>query len=207
MCVSENGTGTYLDYFSFSSLIIPYDTMRLFLLLALVCFAAATENPTLSSPAGALAMLTHAVSAMKENKASALKAFDDPKDARFTLGDMSVICFSTVDGSLLAGHRLHPENPRGKDIRGVVDDTGDAFGQRIFDAAKEEGKFEKVAYRYPKPHSPSVFLVKEAYVARIGADACFVGYWEGIAESASGEEGKFREKANDKRRACLRHLD
>jgi signal transduction histidine kinase len=123
--------------------------------------------------AEAKALLDKAVAAVKANAADALAKF--PKtDGGFRDRDLYVYCWNGADGKFTA--HVNPAL-MGTDIRALKDaKTGAPLGQQIFDSAKE-GSVATVSYNFPKPGTTDP-VAKEAYVTKIGATGCGVGYYK-----------------------------
>ncbi len=54
--------------------------------------------------------------------------------------------------------------------------NGDAYGQRIYDSAKE-GTITEVTYLFPRPGSTEP-VQKTSYVTKVGDQVCGVGYYQ-----------------------------
>jgi hypothetical protein len=94
----------------------------------------ATAALALGTADDAKAMLNKTVAALKADKAKTLDEINKGENG-FLVGDIYVFCFNLSDGKIVA---TAPDKPNmGVDIRTNKDATGDAFGQRIYDAAKE----------------------------------------------------------------------
>jgi hypothetical protein len=65
----------------------------------------------------------------------------------------------------------------GKDERTIKDATGDAFGQRVYDAAKEE-QINEVSYKFPKPGPDRTPMPKVSFVTAVAGLGCGVGYYK-----------------------------
>jgi signal transduction histidine kinase len=118
----------------------------------------------------AKAMLERAVPNVKADKASAFAKFNKGEDG-FKDRDLYVFCFSSGDGTLNAGVPAL----LGKDVRTLKDAKGDAFGQRVFDSAKE-GTITEVSYVFPRPDSTEP-VPKHSFVTKVGDQGCGVGYY------------------------------
>jgi hypothetical protein len=123
----------------------------------------------------AKAMIERAIAALKDNEASALKAFNDGKNNQFRDRDLYVYCFSMADGKFTA---YNEPFLLGADIR-KLKLYGEPMGQQAFDLAHDapEGSIVTIEYKLPKPgtNTPSP---KEAYQARVGDQACGVAYYK-----------------------------
>src|SRR6202011_46054 len=90
------------------------------------------------------AMLERAVAELKADETKALAKFNAGTDG-FKDRDLYVFCFDATTGIFTA----HPAL-MGKDIRSLKDKSGAAFGEQIFNAAKE-GAINTVDYMFPRP--------------------------------------------------------
>jgi Single Cache domain 2 len=146
-----------------------------FAAVVLVWSAAMTNAQQSGTAAEAKAMLDRAVSALKANKAAALREFNDKNNMQFHDRDLYVACYDISDGKLTA----HP-NPAlvGRDVR-TVKIKNDRFGQRFFDAARRlpEGNVATVDYEFPRPGTTEP-VPKQSFEMRIGDQGCAVGYYK-----------------------------
>jgi hypothetical protein len=65
----------------------------------------------------------------------------------------------------------------GKDARTFKDPTGDVYGPRLYDAAKE-GQVNEVSYNSPKAGSDKAWVPKVSLVAAVAGLGCGVGYYK-----------------------------
>jgi signal transduction histidine kinase len=121
------------------------------------------------SAAEAKAMLEKAVTAVKADKAKALAAFQAGTDG-FKDRDLYVFC-SGEDGIFTA----HP-TIKGKQIKDLVDKTGNKLGLAIVAAAKE-GQINQVEYLWPRPGADTTPVKKFTFVTKVGDQTCGVGYY------------------------------
>ncbi|MGO8952437.1 MAG: cache domain-containing protein [Rhodomicrobium sp.] len=125
--------------------------------------------------AEAKAMEERAIAELKANETAALAKFSEPS-GEFRDRDLYVFCFNTPTGIFDA----HP-NPaiKGTDVRTLKEKDGTPLGQKLFDAAKaaKEGTVATVDYNFPKPNTTNP-VPKESFVAKIGNEACGVGYYK-----------------------------
>jgi signal transduction histidine kinase len=133
--------------------------------------AAIAQQGQFGTPAEAKAMLEKAVAAVKADKTKALAMFNTGEGG-FKDRDLYVFCFNSGDGILTAGAAALI----GKDVRTFKDASGDAFGQRVYDTAKE-GTITEVSYMFPRPGSTEP-AQKSSYVSNIGDQTCGVGYYK-----------------------------
>jgi signal transduction histidine kinase len=138
---------------------------------ALALSTVAFAQGQFGTAAEAKAMLEKAVAAVKADKAKALAMFIKGEGS-FKDRDLYPFCFSIADGKLDAA----PPVTIGKDVRTLKDKTGDAYGQRVYDAAKE-GVVTEVSYMFPRPGSDTP-VPKVSFVTRIGDEGCGVGYYK-----------------------------
>ena len=129
--------------------------------LAQAQFGTATE---------ARAMLEKAVAAVKADKAKAIDMFKKGEGG-FKDRDLYPFCFNSSDGVINAA----PAAVLGKDARTLKDKSGNAFGQQMFDQAKE-GTFIEVSYMFPRPGSDEP-VPKRSFVTKVADQICGVGYY------------------------------
>jgi hypothetical protein len=139
--------------------------------LGLVIFAAVTAFAADESGTAdeAKALLAKAVTAVKADKAGALAKFDDANGG-FKEKDLYVFCFDRTTGIASAGP------VKGNDVRPLRDPAGNAFGQEMFDKAKD-GEVVSVDYMFPKPGTADP-VAKKSFVEGIGDTVCGVGYYK-----------------------------
>jgi len=99
--------------------------------------------------ADAKAMLEKTVAAIKADKAKTLDQINKDEDG-FLVGDIYPFCFNLSDGLLVANANLNVKQLLGKDVRTFKDPTGDLYGPRLYDEAKE-GRSMKSATCPPSP--------------------------------------------------------
>ena len=138
---------------------------------ALALSTTAFAQGQFGTAAEAKAMLEKAVATVKADKAKALAMFIKGEGG-FKDRDLYPFCFNMADGKLDAA----PPVTIGKDVRTLKDKTGDAYGQRVYDAAKE-GVITEVSYMFPRPGSDTP-VAKVSFVTRIGDEGCGVGYYK-----------------------------
>jgi signal transduction histidine kinase len=127
------------------------------------------------SNADAKAMLEKTVVALKANKAKTLDEINKGKNG-FLQGDIYPFCFNLGDGLNVAVANPNAESLIGKDGRTFKDPAGDAYGQRIYDAAKE-GQVNQVSYKFPKPGRDKTPVAKVSLVTAVANLGCGVGYY------------------------------
>jgi len=128
----------------------------------------------LGTAADAKAMLDKTVAALKADKAKTLEEINAGTNG-FLVGDIYPFCFNLSDGVIVAVSSPKAKGNLGKDIRGNKDPTGDAFGERLYEAAKSGGG--EVSYKFPKPDSDTP-SPKVSFVTAVGDLGCGVGYYK-----------------------------
>jgi signal transduction histidine kinase len=125
--------------------------------------------------ADAKATLENTVVALKANKT---KTLDEINNAQIGLlkDDIYPFCFNLSDGLNVAVANRDAKPLIGTDIRSLRDATGDAYGQRIYDAAKE-GQVNQVSYKFPKPGPDKTPVPKVSFVTAVAGLGCGVGYY------------------------------
>jgi hypothetical protein len=126
--------------------------------------------------ADAKAMLEKTVAALKADKAKTLDQINKGENG-FLVGDIYPFCFNLSDGVTVAIANPNAKALIGKDVRGNKDATGDAFGQRLYDAAKD-GKVNEVSYKFPKAGADKTPVPKVAFVGAVAGVGCGVGYYK-----------------------------
>src|SRR5882672_696259 len=105
--------------------------------------AAIAQQGKFGTAAEAKAMLAKAVAAVKADKAKALELFNKGEEATgFKDRDLYPFCFNVEDGKIMVKRpgATGSADLRGRDVRTLKDETGQAFGEAIYKAAqKEEG--------------------------------------------------------------------
>jgi cytochrome c len=84
-----------------------------------------------------------------------------------------VFCFEMGSGKMIA--HVNPALIN-TDVRAIKEKDGSPLGQKIYAAAKE-GTITTLSYNFPKPGGTDP-VPKEAYVTRVGDQACGVGYYK-----------------------------
>jgi signal transduction histidine kinase len=146
--------------------------------LALAAGAAIFANAALAlgTAADAKTMLDKTVAAIKANKTKTLEEINAGSNG-FLNGDIYPFCFNLSDGITVAVANPNAKGNIGKDIRENKDATGDAFGARLFAAAKE-GQVNEVSYMFPKPGPDKTPAPKVSFVTAVGDLGCGVGYYK-----------------------------
>jgi hypothetical protein len=140
--------------------------------VALTLSTAAFAQAQFGTPAEAKAMLEKAVTELKANEATALVKFNKA-DGGFRDRDLYVYCAEMGTGKFTA--HVNPAL-MGTDVRALKEKDGSPLGQKIYDSAKE-GTITTIGYNFPKPGTTDP-VAKEAYVTRVGNEACGVGYYK-----------------------------
>src|SRR5262249_9381694 len=152
---------------------------KLLLAVALVLSTPAFAEKDPSGTADeAKAMLTKTIAAIKADKAKTLAAINKGEGG-FLDRDLYPFCFNLSDGTNVAVAPAR-QNLIGKDVRLNKDSTGKAFGQMIYDAAKngKEGALAEISYLFPKPGADATPVPKVSFVTRVGDLGCGVGYYK-----------------------------
>lgn len=126
--------------------------------------------------ADAKAMLQKTVAALKADKAKTLDEINKGENG-FLQGDIYPFCFNLSDGLNVAVANPNARPLIGKDVRTFKDPTGDPYGQRIFDAAKE-GQVNEVSYKFAKPGPDKTPVPKVSFVTAVVGLGCGVGYYK-----------------------------
>jgi signal transduction histidine kinase len=135
----------------------------------------ATAALALGTAADAKAMLEKTVAAIKADKAKTLDEINAGTNG-FLQGDIYPFCFQLSDGKNVAVANPNAKALIGKDVRTFKDPSGDAYGQRIYDAAKE-GQVNQVSYKFPKPGPDKTPVPKVSFVTAVAGLGCGVGYY------------------------------
>jgi hypothetical protein len=126
--------------------------------------------------ADAKAMLEKTVAAIKADKAKTLDEINKGENG-FLVGDLYPFCFNLSDGLLVAIGNPNVKGLLGKDARTFKDPTGDVYGPRLHDAAKE-GQVNEVSYMSPKAGADKTWVPKVSLVTAVAGLGCGVGYYK-----------------------------
>jgi hypothetical protein len=126
--------------------------------------------------ADAKAMLEKTVAAIKADKAKTLDQINKDENG-FLVGDIYPFCFNLSDGLLVANANLNVKQLLGKDVRTFKDPTGDLYGPRLYDEAKE-GQINEVSYNAPKAGADKAWVPKVSLVTAVAGLGCGVGYYK-----------------------------
>lgn len=118
----------------------------------------------------AKAMLAKVVTAVKADKAKALKDFA-AKANGFGDRDLYPFC-GGPDGNFTA----HP-SLTGKSMKELKDKEGKGLGEEMYKVAAE-GKVSEVSYKWPRPGADTTPVQKVSYVTKVGDQVCAVGYYK-----------------------------
>jgi len=158
-------------------MLLPVRRSIAYALALAVCVSfSASAAFALGTAADAKAMLEKTVTALKADKAKTLDEINAGTNG-FLQGDIYPFCFNLSDGKNVAVANPNAKGLIGKDIRTLKDPTGDAFGQRIYDAAKE-GQVNEVSYKFPKPGTDKTPAPKVSFVTATDGIGCGVGYYK-----------------------------
>jgi len=103
--------------------------------------------------------------AIKADKAKTLDQINKDENG-FLVGDIYPFCFNLSDGLLVANANLNVKQLLGKDVRTFKDPTGDLYGPRLYDEAKE-GQINEVSYMSPKPGADKTWVPKASLVTAV----------------------------------------
>jgi hypothetical protein len=126
--------------------------------------------------ADAKGMLEKTVAAIKADKAKTLDQINKGENG-FLVGDLYPFCFNLSDGLLVAVGNPNVKGLLGNDARTFKDPTGDVYGPRLYDAAKE-GQVNEVSYNSPKAGSDKAWVPKASLVTAVAGLGCGVGYYK-----------------------------
>jgi len=126
--------------------------------------------------ADAKAMLEKTVAAIKADKAKTLDEINKGENG-FLVGDLYPFCFNLSDALLVAIGNPNVKGMLGKDARTFKDPTGDVYGPRLYDAAKE-GQVNEVSYMSPKAGGDKTWVPKASFVTAVAGLGCGVGYYK-----------------------------
>ena len=121
-------------------------------------------------------MLEKTVAAIKADKSKTLDQINKGENG-FVVGDIYPFCFNLSDGLLVAVGNPNVKGLLGKDARTFKDPTGDVYGPRLYDAAKE-GQVNEVSYMSPKAGSDQTWVPKVSLVTAVVGLGCGVGYYK-----------------------------
>ena len=126
--------------------------------------------------ADANAMLEKTVAAIKTDKAKTLDEINKGENG-FLAGDLYPFCFNLSDGLLVAVGNPNVKQLIGRDAKTFKDPTGDVYGPRLYDAAKE-GQVNEVRYMSPKAGADKTWVPKASFVTAAAGLGCGVGYYK-----------------------------
>jgi signal transduction histidine kinase len=139
-----------------------------------VCSAAFAQTAG-DDAAAAKSMLQKAVAAVKAGEAKAIDTFNKG-EAGFYIKDRDLFpfCFTKADGKIVA---TQTKQALGKDVRTFKDKSGKAFGQEIYNDAKD-GQIGEVNYMFGKPGAEQTPVPKVSFVTGVADLGCAVGYYK-----------------------------
>jgi signal transduction histidine kinase len=143
---------------------------------ALLASSAQAQMAKSGTADDAKAMLDKTVAAIKADKAKTLAEINAGTNG-FFVGDIYPFCWNLSDGKNVAVANPNAKGLIGKDIRMLKDPTGDAFGAKIYAAAKE-GQVNEVSYKFPKPGPDKTPVPKVAFITAVDGLGCGVGYYK-----------------------------
>ena len=144
--------------------------------VAIFATSALAQMAHQGTAADAKAMLEKTVAALKADKPKTLDQINKGENG-FLQGDIYPFCFNVSDGLNVAVANPNAKALIGKDVRTFKDAAGDAYGQRIYDAAKE-GQVNEVSYKFPKPGPDKTPVPKVSFVTAVVGLGCGVGYYK-----------------------------
>jgi acetaldehyde dehydrogenase (acetylating) len=155
-----------------------FQSSRLFITTALILLwpAITPQAAEFGTAEEAKAMLSRAVTAVKNDKPKALAMFNTGASG-FKDRDLYVLCANASDGTITAS----PHN-NGSKL------TAFSPGQKVMQTATE-GKVREITYWWPRPGSIKP-LKKHTFYTKVDDQICGVGYWEGSQTAASAEGSK-----------------
>jgi hypothetical protein len=124
----------------------------------------------------ARAMLEKTVAAIKADKVKTLDEINKDENG-FLVGDLYPFCFNLSDALLVANGNPNVKGLLGKDVRTFKDPTGDLYGPRLYDAAKE-GQINEISYMSPKAGADKTWVPKASFVTAVAGLGCGVGYYK-----------------------------
>jgi len=156
--------------------ILSFDLTATAVLLWTAIASAAPAAPQFGTADEARAMLERAVVALKDNRATALKAFNDEKNKQFRDRDLYVYCFNVGDGKFTA---YQSAMLLGVNVREFKLPPNDPVGQRAYDAIHDapEGNFVTLEYQMSKPGTKQP-ATKQFLETRVGDQGCGVTYFK-----------------------------
>jgi hypothetical protein len=141
------------------------------LTLAVTFSAVTLAQGSGGTAAEAKAMLEKAVAAMKANETAALQSFNKGESG-FKDRDLYVFCWDVKTGKFTAA----VPGLVGTDVKALKERDGSPLGEKLINSAKE-GAITSVTYNFPRPGTNDP-VPKETYLARVGSQACGVGYYK-----------------------------
>ena len=123
--------------------------------------------------AEAKAMLEKAIAAVKADKGKAIEMFIKGEGG-FKDRDLYPFCFNIADGKVVA---TQASSLIGMDVRTLKDKAGKAFGEEIYNSAKD-GQIAEVSYMFPRPGPDTTPVQKISFVSKAGDLGCGVGYYK-----------------------------
>src|SRR3974390_1836335 len=127
----------------------------------------------------AKAMLEKTVAAIKADKANTLDQINKGENG-FLVGDLYPFCFNLSDALLVAVGNPNVKGLLGKDARTLKDPTGDVYGPRLYDAAKE-GQVNEVSYMSPKAGADKTWVPKASFVTAVACQSALE--WDPLSAS------------------------
>lgn len=139
-----------------------------------VCSAAFAQTAG-DDAAAAKSMLQKSVAAVKADEAKAIDTFNKGEGGFYIKDrDLFPFCFTKADGKIVA---TQTKQALGKDVRTFKDKSGKAFGQEIYNDAKD-GQISEVSYMFGKPGAEQTPVPKVSFVTGVADLGCAVGYYK-----------------------------
>jgi hypothetical protein len=139
-----------------------------------LCATAFAQTAT-DDAAAAKSMLQKAVAAVKADEAKAVDMFNKGEGGFYIKDrDLFPFCFTKADGKIVA---TQTKQALGKDIRTFKDSSGKAFGQEIYNDAKDN-QISEVSYMFGKPGAEQTPVPKVSFVTGVADLGCAVGYYK-----------------------------
>jgi len=141
----------------------------LILALASVIYSSSVYASEFGTASEARAMLERAIAALKNNKSTALTAFNNI-DGEYRDRDLYVFC-GGADGIFTA----HPKAAGKYSLRRFIDISGEPIGEVMYSVAKE-GNISEVTYLLNRGDNPIPYD-KTSLITKVDDQICGVGYY------------------------------
>jgi hypothetical protein len=139
-----------------------------------LCGTASAQTAS-DDAAAAKSMLQKAVAAVQADKTRAIEMFNKGEGGFYIKDrDLFPFCFNKADGKIVA---TQTKQALGKDVRTFKDKSGKAFGQEIYNGAKND-QITEVSYVFGKPGAEQTPVPKVSFVTGVADLGCAVGYYK-----------------------------